>query len=193
MKQYFMLFPFILGLFLLASFPVVSSANALARTAQSAINAPESDVAIALEDAPALKQQKKSGFFQKIMEKRLVKKMKKALAVGDDNGGLVAILAYLTWIGFIIALIMHTTGDRTSLGAFHLSQMLGIIITSAILLAFSFFSSFIPILGLVIVGLFGLMNFINWICGVIFAVGEKEKHVPFFGKLFEKAFLHLFE
>ena len=40
----------------------------------------------------------------------------------------VAILAYVTIIGFIIAIVMHGS-KKTALGSFHLRQVLGLIVT----------------------------------------------------------------
>ena len=42
-----------------------------------------------------------------------------------DNGKTVAIIAYITLIGWIIALIMNN-GNKTALGSFHVRQSLGI-------------------------------------------------------------------
>ena len=44
---------------------------------------------------------------------------------GEDRT--VAILAYLTLIGFIVAIVLHSN-KKTKLGAFHLRQMLGLLL-----------------------------------------------------------------
>ena len=44
---------------------------------------------------------------------------------GEDK--MVAIVAYLTLIGFIVAIIIHMN-KKTKLGAFHLRQMLGFVL-----------------------------------------------------------------
>ena len=49
-------------------------------------------------------------------------------AVPEDKT--VAILAYITLIGFIIAIVLHGQ-KKTALGAFHLRQMLGIFLTGS--------------------------------------------------------------
>ena len=44
-----------------------------------------------------------------------------------DNGKTIAIIAYITLIGWIIALVMHNN-NKTALGAYHIRQMLGIML-----------------------------------------------------------------
>ena len=123
--------------------------------------------------------------------------------VVSDEGRTVAIIAYLTLIGFIIALIQHGS-SKTRLGAYHLRQVMGFIITSIVLaiilwlITFPMFSMsieniasyafFVSIVSIIIwVGLFIciLVSFIN-------AINCKEKPAPIFGKLFEKLFVSFF-
>jgi|JI7StandDraft_1071085.scaffolds.fasta_scaffold06293_6 uncharacterized membrane protein len=141
----------------------------------------------------AQEQETKGSFLQKFAQKRLVKKLKKAFDFSDDDGDLVAILSYLLTIGFVIALVLHFTGERTSLGGYHLAQALGTIIVNAILAIPFLFVSLLPFAGLIVAYILALLLFINVICGLIFAIQGKEKPVPFFGKLFEKKLLPLFE
>ena len=47
----------------------------------------------------------------------------------SDNGKTVAIVCYFTLIGWIVALVMHSN-NKTSLGAFHIRQMLGLMLIS---------------------------------------------------------------
>ncbi|HET7537816.1 MAG TPA: hypothetical protein VFJ90_15260, partial [Candidatus Didemnitutus sp.] len=49
-----------------------------------------------------------------------------AAAATEDKT--VAILSYITLIGFIIALVMHGS-NKTKLGAYHLRQTLGFVIS----------------------------------------------------------------
>ncbi len=48
-----------------------------------------------------------------------------------DNGKTVAIISYITLIGWIIALVMNN-GNKTALGSFHIRQSLGIGLVSAV-------------------------------------------------------------
>ena len=91
----------------------------------------------------------------------------------------VAIVAYLSLLGFIIALIIHGN-KKTTLGAYHLRQMLGIIIFAI--------PCIIPILGWI----WAIFIFIAWIIGLVNAIGGKMKPVPLIGPLAEKWFANTF-
>lgn len=83
------------------------------------------------------------------------------------------IVAYLTWIGFIIALV---SGDKEN-SKFHLNQAL-------VLNLFALIGSltWIPIIG-IIAGLWSLFVFVCWIIALIGAVNGEEKEVPLLGKI----------
>jgi uncharacterized membrane protein len=134
-----------------------------------------------------MKEEKKGGFLQKMMAKKMVKKMKKALGGDGIDGKLIAILAYLFFVGFIVALILHME-NKTSLGGFHLAQVLGIIIMAVIGWAFGF----IPVIGWIASLVIGICGLINWIVGLINAIKGEEKPVPILGKLFDSSFRDLF-
>ena len=61
---------------------------------------------------------------------------------GEDKT--VAIIAYLTLIGFIVAIIVHMN-KKTKLGAFHLRQMLGFLLTGIAVVFCEIILIFIPI------------------------------------------------
>ncbi len=88
----------------------------------------------------------------------------------------IAILSYITFIGWIIALILHQN-NKTSLGAYHLRQTLGIFLTGIIL-------SIIPIIGWIL----GLVLFVFWILGLISAVQGEEKPIPLLGEFYQNIF-----
>ena len=83
------------------------------------------------------------------------------------------IVAYLTWIGFIIALV---SGDKEN-SKFHLNQAL-------VLNLFALIGTFtwIPIVG-IFTGLWSLFVFVCWIIGFIGAINGEEKEVPLLGKI----------
>lgn len=83
------------------------------------------------------------------------------------------IVAYLTWIGFIIALV---SGDKEN-SKFHLNQAL-------VLNLFALIGSLtgVPIIG-IIAGLWSLFVFVCWIIALIGAVKGEEKEVPLLGKI----------
>ncbi len=66
-----------------------------------------------------------------------------ALTAAEDKT--VAILSYITIIGFIAAIIMHQN-HKTQLGAFHLRQMLGMALTATAGAVFAV----VPILGWIV-------------------------------------------
>ncbi len=75
------------------------------------------------------------------------------------------IVAYITLIGFIIALV---AGDMEG-AKFHVNQALVIFLFSLL--------SFIPIIGWI----WGIIMFIFWIMGFVAAINEEEKPVPLIG------------
>lgn len=100
----------------------------------------------------------------------------------EGNAKVVAIVSYLGLIGWIIAIIVHGNG-KTSLGAYHLRQSLGIMLTGLVgSLVF-----WIPIVGWALA--IGLLVF--WILGLISAVNGQEKPVPVLGKFYQKTFAGL--
>ena len=99
-----------------------------------------------------------------------------------DNGKNIAIIAYITIIGWVIALVMHNN-NKTALGAYHIRQMLGIMLLG---LALSILNMLLDIyiLGLIIqIGLLVL-----WILGLIAAVQGEKKPVPLLGEQFQQWF-----
>jgi|TARA_B110000438_G_scaffold291490_1_gene328503 hypothetical protein len=93
---------------------------------------------------------------------------------GDDNT--TAIVAYITIIGFIVAIVLHTQ-KKTLLGAYHLRQMMGLL-----LLSIGF--TFIPI-----VNLFAwVFSLVLWVFGLMNAVNKKQEPVPLLGSWFKGAF-----
>ena len=104
---------------------------------------------------------------------------------GEDKT--VAILAYITLIGFIVAIIVHMN-KKTKLGAFHLRQMLGFILTSIAVMFCGIILAFIPILGwLSMLALWASM-LVLWILGLVAAINGEMKHVPVVGPLYQKWF-----
>lgn len=76
-----------------------------------------------------------------------------------------SIIAYVTWIGLIVA---FCAGDREG-AKFHLNQALVIWLFS--------FLSLIPCIGWV----WGIFMLVCWIMGLIAAINQEEKRVPLIG------------
>jgi uncharacterized membrane protein len=100
---------------------------------------------------------------------------------GEDKT--VAIVAYITIIGFIAAIVIHSN-KKTKLGAFHLRQCLGIFIAG---FACSFLM-IIPILGWIAAPILGICLLVFWIMGLISAINGQMKPVPLLGEQFQKWF-----
>ncbi|MCD7903723.1 MAG: hypothetical protein LUF91_08255 [Oscillospiraceae bacterium] len=83
------------------------------------------------------------------------------------NKKVTGIIAYLTWIGLIIAFIM---GDREG-AKFHLNQALVILLFSLL--------GMIPLVGWI----WSIFIFICWLIGLIAAIQDVEKPVPLLGKI----------
>lgn len=77
------------------------------------------------------------------------------------------IVAYLTWIGFIIAIC---AGDKEG-AKFHLNQALVILLFSLL--------SVIPCIGWI----WGIFMVVCWFIGFIAAINEEEKEIPLLGKI----------
>ncbi len=103
----------------------------------------------------------------------------------------VAILSYLTIIGFIVALVLHSS-KKTALGAYHLRQTLGLIVSALVLGVAGFVLAFIPILGWLAVMAAWIGFFVLWLLGLIAAVNGQQKPVPVLGDNFQKWFAGAF-
>lgn len=92
------------------------------------------------------------------------------------------IVAYITWIGLVIALC---AGDKEG-AKFHLNQSLVIMIGMTVLSILSVVAGVIPVVGLIIslvVGILSLALFVFWIMGLIAACKQEEKAVPVIGNI----------
>ncbi len=99
-----------------------------------------------------------------------------------DNGKTVAIIAYITLIGWIIALIMNNQ-NKTLLGSYHVRQSLGIMCVGVILVILS------GIIGIWILSrVVNIVIFVLWILGFLSAIQGQMKPVPVVGEKFQEWF-----
>lgn len=96
-----------------------------------------------------------------------------------DSGKTVAIIAHLTLIGWIIAIIMNS-GNKTEMGSFYIRQTLGIFLLGFVL-------GIIPIVNLIA----WIFPFILWIMSLIASFGGKQKPVMIVGDYFQDWFKSL--
>lgn len=94
----------------------------------------------------------------------------------------IAIIAYITIIGTLIAIILNKNKD--SFVKFHIRQALGIML---LILVVSWVNV-IPFLGQIVFALAGIVIFILWIIGLMAAVNEEEKTIPLLGDQFQEWF-----
>lgn len=90
----------------------------------------------------------------------------------------LAILAYITLIGWIAALVLDK--EKDSLVRFHLRQALGLILLG-------FICAVIPFLNLIL----WVVPFVLWIMGLISAIKGEEKPLPLIGEPAQKWFATL--
>lgn len=114
----------------------------------------------------------------------------------------VGILAYITLIGFIIALVLNQNkeGEEKKFGAFHLRQALGLIIFAiGIFIAFAILSTILLMISISLVSIISLLSMLIWlgflallIIGIINAANGTYKEIPLIGqfstKMLGKAF-----
>ena len=108
---------------------------------------------------------------------------------GEDRTA--AILCYITIIGFIVAILLHTN-RKTQLGAFHLRQALGLLLTGMAFGVGAIVLAFIPFIGwlAVLVGWIGLLALV--IIGLLAAINGQQKAVPVLGEKYQQWFANTF-
>jgi uncharacterized membrane protein len=179
MKRIFSYFP----IFLLLAFTNTSAFASLAIS--TTFNQVELKSTQDFQLHQSLKKQKKPNFIKKVAIKAMSHKITRGLAANSDSKN-IAIIAHITLIGWVIALLMHQD-NKTSLGGFHLAQMLGLFCTGlcTIVLRFLPFGGWLSLI--VVIALL-----VNWIIGLIHAVNGEEKPMPILGKLYDKMFRKMF-
>ena len=100
----------------------------------------------------------------------------------------VAIVAYITIIGFIIAIVMHGS-KKTPLGSYHLRQALGLFITAVVCWMVLII---IPIIGWLLIPFVMLGILVLAIMGLVSAAGGQQKPVPILGAKYQQWFANAF-
>lgn len=106
----------------------------------------------------------------------------KASEFADDakavlsDGKNVAIIAHITLIGWIIAIVMNSS-NKTELGSFYIRQMLGIVLLAIVL-------GFIPIINLFA----WILPLIMWIMSLVGSLSGEKKPVFLLGEQFQEWF-----
>ncbi len=100
-----------------------------------------------------------------------------------NDGKNIAIIAYLTIIGLIIAFVLNNE-KRNDFATYHIRQSLGIFLT----LFVSGVISYIPFIGWIISAVTALLMIILWIIGIINAANGNKKPVPLLGEYYNNLF-----
>lgn len=106
-----------------------------------------------------------------------------------------AILAYCTLIGWIISLtqVSSSTGEERKFTAFHLRQMLVLMLLGAVISIIDTIFFFIPFFGLIVINVLSFALFICWLILLVAAIRGEKKYVPFVGQAGENVLGDMFE
>ena len=94
-----------------------------------------------------------------------------------NSNKVAAIAAYITWIGFLIALLI--ADRRDSFVSHHLNQALVLNLMSVLGGALAI----IPVLGSIAAYLISLLVFVLWIMGVVRAATDSMRPLPIIGNI----------
>lgn len=86
-----------------------------------------------------------------------------------------SIVAYLTWVGLLIAFL---AGDKEG-AKFHINQSLVVTLFSIA----GGIVAVIPVIGWILGGLWSIFMLVCWIMGLIAAIKQEENEVPLIGKI----------
>ena len=97
----------------------------------------------------------------------------------SDEGKVIGIVSYLSWLGWIIALILNMD-KKDKLARFHIRQSLLILLAFMVVGAVG---GIIPIIGWFIILPVGMIFLVVcWIIGLVAAIQGEEKEIPLIGK-----------
>ncbi|TVQ66532.1 MAG: hypothetical protein EA360_05510 [Balneolaceae bacterium] len=88
-----------------------------------------------------------------------------------------AIVAHITLIGWIIALLLNQGENRDEFASFYIRQMLGLLILSFVI-------TFIPVLNLIA----WIVVLVFWILSIVGAINGEKKLSPYVGTYFQDWF-----
>lgn len=88
-----------------------------------------------------------------------------------------AIVAHITLIGWIVALVLNQGENKTELASYYIRQMLGLMIASFVL-------GFIPLINLIV----WLVFLVFWIMSLLGALNGEKKPTPYLGDYFQDWF-----
>lgn len=107
----------------------------------------------------------------------------------------MGIVAYLSIVGWVVALVQNNDkkGYEKTFTAFHLRQMLGIMIIGFCIWVVQIPLVWIPFVGFAVSVLLSLGIFAFWVLGIVAAANGQRKELPFIGEPIQKMLGKLFE
>lgn len=93
------------------------------------------------------------------------------------DGKTKAIVAHITLIGWIVALVLNQSENKDEFASFYIRQMLGLLIVSILIL-------WIPVLNLIL----SIVLLVFWVMSLIGAAGGELKPTPLVGHYFQDWF-----
>ena len=108
-------------------------------------------------------------------------------AASGIDGKTIAIISYLTWIGWIIAFVLYNS-NKSKLAAYHLRQTLALMILGILAYIVQIMLIFVPFLGWAIICIIWIGLLVLWIFGLVAAVNGQEKPMPVIGSLAQNIF-----
>lgn len=126
------------------------------------------------------------------VEEKIERNQSAATGEGTQDGVItsqdknIAIISYITLIGLIIAFVMNNE-KKAAFPSYHIKQALGLGLTGLAL----GIVGMVPILGWIVsfLGIFALLFL--WIKGLMNAINEKQKPVPWLGEKYEEWFKNI--
>lgn len=108
---------------------------------------------------------------------------------GETSPKTVAVVSYITFIGWLISYLFLYPRQKDAVGAFHLRQSLGLYICGFVLtlLNRSFASGMMWGVGNIV----GVILFVFWLIGLINAINGQQKPLPLVGEYFQRWFRSL--
>src|SRR5690606_20490435 len=99
---------------------------------------------------------------------------------GTNDGKNIAIIAYLTIIGLVIAYVLNNE-KRNEFASYHIRQSFGVFICIFVLSALNY----IPLIGWALASIGVLFMVVLWVLGLISAANGTQKPVPLLGHYFQ--------
>ncbi len=115
--------------------------------------------------------------------------------MGEKFDKTISILAYIPFVGWVIALILNSDkpSDEKTYNAYHLRQGLGLFIVYLLYTIFKWLITWIPGIGEFMDGIISVAFVVFALMGIVNAYNGNRKPLPFFGEAVNKWLSGAFE